>query len=417
MSTKIKLGFYMTTPAIGGAEQYLRDLLWSLDRNCYEMTLFYEPWPAFEQFLGLDKCPALRRCPIPLFEDSQFLRHSPQLPKNLKRLRYFFNHYLWRYMRASSNYTQLCSAMTAAPVDILHINNGGYPGALTAQLASMAGKKAGVSHCIMTIANTPVGIRFPQWVERWFDERVGIAVDKFVVVSNHTGQILRQKHHFSAEKIQTIYYGIPPVQATMADKATQRQALGLSLSSVVIGMAARLSREKGHSVLLQALAQMRPQIEDQVEVLILGEGAMLAELKANSVKWGLGQIVKFTGRLPNPEAIKAMSACDIVTLPSEIEGLPYAITEAMSLAKPVLATPVGGIPEQIVDGETGLLVPPQQPEALAEALLYLITNPDQRQQMGQKAYQRYQALFTFDQMLKKHESLYHTLYQGRFTKN
>lgn len=407
----------MSTPAIGGAEQYLRDLLWSLDRNYYDVTLFYEPWPAFEQFLDLDNCPALRRCPIPLFEDSQFLRQSPQLPKNLKRLRYFFNHYIWRYVRANSNYTRLCSAIEAAPVDILHINNGGYPGALTAQLASMAAKKAGASNCIMTIANTPAGIRFPHWVEHWFDERVGIAVDKFVVVSNHTGQILRQKHRFPAEKIQTIYYGIPPVQAAMADKATQRQVLGLSPSSVVIGMAARLSREKGHTVLLQALAQMRAQIEGQVEVLILGEGAMLAELKANSAKWGLNRIVKFTGRLPNPEAVKAISACDIITLPSEIEGLPYAITEAMSLAKPVVATPVGGMPEQIVDRETGLLVPPRQPKALAEALLCLIANPDQRQQMGQRAYQRYQTLFTFDQMLKKHESLYRDLYQDRSTKN
>ncbi|MBI1877688.1 MAG: glycosyltransferase family 4 protein [Chloroflexi bacterium] len=399
----------MFTPAIGGAEQYLRDLLWSLDRSRYEITLFYEPWPAFEQFLGLDHCPQLCRCPIPVYEDSQFLHNSVQLPRNLKRLRYFFNHYVWRYIQARSNYSRLGSALAAMPIDILHINNGGYPGATTAQLASLAAKTVGIPICIMTIANTPAGIRFPKLVERWLDQRVGSAVDKFVVVSNDTGRVLQQKRALPVEKIQTIYYGIPPVQRDLTDKAIERQTLGLSPTSVVIGMAARMTREKGHTILLQALAQLYERIEGRVEVLLLGEGALLTELKTHSLQLGLGQMVKFTGRLPNEEALRTMSVCNIITLPSEIEGLPYAITEAMSLGKPVVTTTVGGIPEQVVHGETGLLVPPRDSTALAEALWHMIANPELRQQMGRKAYQRYQTLFTFERMLHEHEALYQAL--------
>lgn len=413
MSAKIKLGFYMFTPAIGGAEQYLRDLLWSLDRGCYEVTLFYEPWPAFEQFLGLEQCPPLRPCPIRVYEDSQFLRQADRLPRQVKRLRYVFNHYIWRYIWTRSNFARLKSAFAAMPVDILHINNGGYPGALTAQLAGLGAKQVGVPACIMTVANTPLDIRFPKRLERRLDRQVNLAIDKFVVVSDDTGHKLQQKRGFPAEKIQTIYYGIPPVPENLAckDKAATRQALGLSSSSVVIGMAARLSREKGHTVLLQALARLYPQIKNRVEVLLLGEGPLLAELKAQALKLELGPMVKFLGRLPNQEALQVMNICDIITLPSEIEGLPYAISEAMSLGKPVVATPVGGIPEQVIPQETGLLVPPGEPDALAEALMLLIANPDLRVGMGQHAQLRYQTYFTFERMLRDHEALYQALYE------
>jgi glycosyltransferase involved in cell wall biosynthesis len=416
MPPKIKLGLYMYTSAIGGAEQYLRDLLWSLDRKRYEVTLFYEPWPAFEEFLGLDSCPQLHRQPIAVYEASQFLRNSVHLPKNLRRLRYFFNYYFWQYVWLIPNYRRLRVAFTSTTIDILHINNGGYPGAATAQLASLAARAAGIPACVMTVANTPEARRFPsKRVERWFDGRVGVAVDKFIAVSKEVGRVLAEKQRFPEEKIKTIYYGVTPgpVNLTHQDQASIRQQYGLSPANIVIGMSARLSREKGHTYLLEALAQLHSRISSRVEALIIGGGVLLDELKAQAAQLGLQQTIKFTGHLSHAEAVRAMAVCDIITLPSEIEGLPYAITEAMSLGKPVVATAVGGIPEQVIHGEMGWLIPPRNSQALAEALWNLINSPELAQQMGQKARCHYQTHFTIERMLQEHELLYQSLYRAK----
>lgn len=402
----------MYTPAIGGAEQYLRDLLWQLDRSQYDITLFYEPWPPFENFLDLNHCPPVRQCPIPVYEASQFLQNSSQLSKNLKRLRYFFNLLIWQYFWLWPNYRRLQSAFKTTPVDILHINNGGYPGAASARLASLAAKSVGVPACLMTIANTPIDHFWPIGViERQLDRRVAQAVNCFIVVSNEVGRVLQQKHYFPDEKIKTIYYGIPPVTLTEKpiNQASLRQELGLSPTSTVISMVARLSPEKGHKILLEAVAQLRPHLTRQIEVLVIGTGPLLNDLKNYARDLKLEQVVKFTGRLDNQRVRQVLPICDIVTLPSEIEGLPYAITEAMSLSKPVVASRVGGIPEQIIDGETGLLIPPRDPQALAQALGRLIENSELACQMGRQAYHRYQTHFTFERMLQEHEALYQSL--------
>lgn len=400
----------MYTPAIGGAEQYLRDLLWLLDRSQYDITLFYEPWPPFENFLDLNHCPPVRRCPISVYEASRFLQNAPQLSKNFKRLRYFFNLFISQYFWLLPNYRHLQSAFKTTPIDILHINNGGYPGAASARLASLAAKSVGVPACLMTIANTPLDHFWPtKLIERQFDHRVAQTVDYFVVVSNEVGRVLQQKHHFPAEKIKTIYYGIAPVTLTEKPIALLRQELGLSPTSTVISMVARLSPEKGHKILLEAVAQVQPHLTRQIEVLVVGTGPLLNDLKNYARELGLEEVVKFTGRLDNQKVRQILPICDIITLPSEIEGLPYAITEAMSLSKPVIASRVGGIPEQIIDGETGLLIPPHNPSVLAEALWRLVENPELACQMGQQAYHRYQTHFTFERMLQEHEALYHSL--------
>jgi glycosyltransferase involved in cell wall biosynthesis len=159
------------------------------------------------------------------------------------------------------------------------------------------------------------------------------------------------------------------------------------------------------------LAQQREQFVNPVEVLLIGGGPLLPALKARAMELGLESFVKFTGPIPRPDVLKALAICDMMILPSKTEGLPYSIIEAMSLKKPVIATTVGGIPEQIIDGETGLLIPPQNATALAKAINFLVNQPDLRLQMGQKAYQRFQTYFTFEHMLREHEVLYQTLYQ------
>lgn len=415
MSQKLRLGFYMFTPEIGGAEKYLRDLLWSLDRTRYDITLFYEPWPVFEQFLGLDYCPPLRRYPISVYEASLFLHNTPHLSRNIKRLRYFINYYFWQFIWAWPNYWRLWSAFAAMPVDVLHISNGGYPGANTALLAGIAAKAAGVPTCIMTVHGIPTNYRFLKQVENNLNRRVEKAVDQFIAVSRDVGQGLEQKHGFPTEKIKVIYNGINPIldDPRQIDKVEIRRKLNLSPTKQIIGMVARLSREKGHEYLFQALAQLRQKGINDFEVILIGDGPLMGLLKRRCVELGLEQMVKFVGRLPYAEVLPAMAACDILTLLSETEGLGYVIIEAMSVGKPVIGAKVGGIPELIVDGKTGLLVSSRDPKSVADALWYLVHSPDVAAQMGQNAYQRFCEHFTFKRMLQDYEALYQSLYQQR----
>ena len=390
---KIHLAFYIHTPAIGGAEQYLRDLIWSLDRQRYELTLFHQPWQALEQFLGLDECPALCRYALPVHEMANFIGRS---------------------LRIIPNYHCLRSALSSLSVDILHVVNGGYPGALTARLASIAAHSVHVP-CVMTVASTPLRSRIPRLIERCLDQLVASAVDQFITVSREVGQGLEQRG-FSAAKIKLIYCGIAPPLTGFSelDRATTRHELGLSATGMVIGMVARLAPGKGHDCLFRALAALRDKLQGKVEVLVVGGGPLLDILKARCAELGIEPLVRFTDRLPqHADVLRAMAICDVITLPSEIEGLPYTITEAMSLRKPVVATAVGGIPEQVITGESGLLVPPCAPGALAEALWLLVNNPQLAQQMGENGYARYQAYFTLEHMLKEHEAVYAAVLSAR----
>lgn len=416
VTDKVRLAFYMYSPAIGGAERYLRDLLWALNRDRYEVTLFYEPWPALEQFLDLDAAPPLHRYPVEVREVSMAARDlSHPLPRKLITCRLLhrtgrlFNPYRWTL----SNYRRLQSALASTPIDVLHIHNGGYPGASTAQLASIAANAVGIPACVMSVASMPLYLRFPRFIERRFDHRVENTVDRFVVVAQGIGRALEQWRGFRAEKIRPIYCGVarPQIELAQVEMTALRCRLGLSSTSIVIGMVARLFPGKGHDCLLQALAQIGGEnLFGKVQVLLVGGGPLLSQLQAYTLELGLKSLVRIAGRLPeHSDVLRAMLACDIITLPSEMEGLPYVITEAMSLAKPVVASSIGGIPEQIVEGETGLLVPPRDPSALAKAIWLLINDSAMRQQMGINARARYEAKFTLERMLEEHETLYQTL--------
>lgn len=417
---KTKLGFYMYTIAIGGAEQYLRDLLWHLNRERYEITLFYEPWKPFEQFLGLDSCPPLHLCPIPVYETGMHARGRREFratplslgQKLLSRGKNLLSRgqEMMRFiLETPRNFARLKQAFLSKPVDILHINNGGYPGSWTAQLASLAAKSVGTPSCVMTISSTPMDHRSgPLW--QVLDRNVARSVDYFIAAAEHVGRSLAEKRKFPREKIRTIYYGTRPMATEKGQsQIATLQHLGIAPDRIVVGMAARITREKGFGCLLQALAKIREQIKDTVAVIVMGDGPSRDEIEAQSKALGLDDIVTFTGYIPNTSIAPYLSACNLMVLPSEIEGLPYMITEAMSLGKAVVATNVGGIPEQVIHGETGLLVEPRNPDALAEALLHLINNPTLLRHMGEKAQQRYQSLFTLERMIQDHEALYHSL--------
>src|SRR5215213_5610332 len=171
-----------------------------------------------------------------------------------------------------------------------------------------------------------------------------------------------------------------------------RRSLGLPPGAKLIGAVGRLVPIKNIPLLLEAAALARKEDPD-IRVVLVGDGALREELEARAEALGLGQAVTFAGWRRDLASVYA--ELDAVVISSHNEGTPASLIEAMASGRPVIATRVGGVPDLIVDGETGRLVPPGDVEALAAALLELFREPERTARMAELA-QR--------QMLERHQA-------------
>ena len=147
---------------------------------------------------------------------------------------------------------------------------------------------------------------------------------------------------------------------------------------------ARLTAHKGIDVLLRAFAALAPR-HPQLRLILAGTGDRSRELKALARALALGRSVEFAGHLPPAALAERMARATAVVLPSRSEGLPLALLEAMAHGRAIVASAIGGIPEMIQDGATGLLVAPDHPDALARALERLLTDSALRDRLGAAA--------------------------------
>lgn len=191
-----------------------------------------------------------------------------------------------------------------------------------------------------------------------------------------------QAQGVSAEKIAVLYNGIDLTNYQPSLSGAEAKArLGLSPETRTIGVAANLIPRKGHRFLLKALKAIESDAKD-VHLLLAGEGSLLAELQEQTRLLGLQDRVHFLGF--RSDMVEVETAMDIFVLPSLREGLSNAVMEAMALERPVIATHIAGLPEVVRDGETGLLVPPGDVEALSLALLRLLHDPDFAASLGKR---------------------------------
>lgn len=265
-----------------------------------------------------------------------------------------------------------------------------------------------------TLTRTPIIIATRHSMEiggvhrEWMNRLVTSLRDAVVTVSPQVHKVEVDRAHASPTKIADIPGGVE-VRAYRVDPNhvdELKRSWDLETGDPVVGTVGRLVDPKGHGHLLDALAKVRSQIAG-VKALLVGDGTLRTEMERRAEALGLSDTVIFTGiRRDVPEVLALL---DVFVLPSLWEGLPIALLEAMAAGLPVVATRVGGVPEVVVEGETGLLVPPRDPEALAQAILTLLRDPDLRQAMGQAGRERVREHFSVDQMVKKTESLYQRL--------
>jgi len=234
---------------------------------------------------------------------------------------------------------------------------------------------------------------------------------RVVTVSELVRETLIAASKIDPKRLVTIHNGVNLEDYQIdGDITAKKKGLGLETSASVIGAIGRLDRVKGAEYLLRAAAKVIFKTPDAA-FLIVGDGSQREALEQLARSLGISHRVVFTGQRDDvPELLAVM---DVLVLPSLYEGLPNAVLEAMAAGKPVIATPVGGTPEVVEDGITGLLVPPRDPEALAEAILALLQDRERAEAMGRAGRARVEKYFSVERMIAETEALYEELIEEK----
>jgi glycosyltransferase involved in cell wall biosynthesis len=186
--------------------------------------------------------------------------------------------------------------------------------------------------------------------------------------------------------------------------------VGRSLTRPVIVSIGRLSPEKGHADLVEALA-ITAQRGYRISAVLAGDGSDRSRLQDQIRSLGLEDSIHLPGYIDQPERV--LEDADLAVLPSHTEGLPNAALEAMVMQVPLLATAVGGTPEVVTDGETGRLVKPRSPRELADGIIDFLMNPSPWTQMASRAREAVERQFNFTTRTRTLETIYAELAGGR----
>ncbi len=267
--------------------------------------------------------------------------------------------------------------------DVLHVN-------LDNPFTAPYGLLAGVLTHTVTIA--VIHSATPAWNRRqgWLVRLVAPRVDAYVGVSGAVARVAESLLGLSAGSVRVIYNGA----ALPTSLATREEG-----SEPLIGAVGRIAHEKGYPVLLQALHSV-----PGCRLVFVGDGEERARLEEQVGELGLTERVIFAGWVQPPWS--AHWALDVLAVPSFTEGFPLVIVEAMLAGTAVVASSVGGIPEIVVDGETGLLVPPGDVSALATALERLLGDRELRTAIATRSRSVAVASYTSSAMAASFEALY-----------
>jgi len=218
--------------------------------------------------------------------------------------------------------------------------------------------------------------------------------DLVVAVGESVKQAVVKYEGIPANRVQVVYNGIP-VAASDAfdfDRAAARRELGVPERAFVVIQVARLDATKNHRLALEAFRQLAADFPSAL-LLLVGDGPERARLESAAVELQLSAKMKFLGS--RSDVRRLLSAADVAILTSLSEGIPLSLIEAMAAGLPVVATSVGGVPEVVEHGVTGLLVPSENPSALSDALRSLANDSELRTRLGNSGRKR--AIEEFDE--------------------
>jgi glycosyltransferase involved in cell wall biosynthesis len=276
-------------------------------------------------------------------------------------------------------------------------------------------------HLTSKLVNVPLRITtVANLVERWFDvnpiqlyvykkiqSNTEKTFDHFICVSDYLADHLIRQHGLDRTKINTIYNGVdldhfegtpdyPKIKNEFLQKGER----------VLIGAVGRLVAEKGLEYLLTSMPKVLKRFSE-ARLLLVGDGPLRTDLERIVIDLDLTGKVTFVGFRSDIKEI--LSSLDILVLPSLLEGFPMIILEAMAMAKPIVASDIPGIREQIIDGKNGILVPIKDPNAMAAAIINILADRKVAENIGLAARKTVDEKFSLERMVAETESLYLSL--------
>jgi len=255
-------------------------------------------------------------------------------------------------------------------------------------------------------------IRSPDPWRRWYHrliDRATLPFADFFISNSEAGRQSRiANEKYPPQKIALIRNGIPAPPAVKPDqKVTLRHKYGVDMTaSPVIAMVSNLRVMKGHADVIQAIYKIKDRLP-HILFLFAGRDDSNGAIEEMARKTGTAPHIRFLGYCPEPTEILAIS--DMFLLPSHWEGCPASLLEAMAIGLPCIATNAGGIPEIITNGHNGVLIPPADPSAIADAILSMAEKPHEARAMAAAAQKTFFQMFALERMVNEYENIYEEL--------
>jgi glycosyltransferase involved in cell wall biosynthesis len=294
---------------------------------------------------------------------------------------------------------RLGAILRRARPDVLHTHSS---------KAGALGRIARVARPGMPVLYTPHGYAFAGWFTSAGHRRAYREIERALApLASRVVCVCEAEARLGAtlgfsKRIRVVYNGISAVDSG----ATEPRMLQLSAKGPLICVLTQLRPGKGIETLIDATPSVLER-HPALQVAIWGEGPEHEHLKARAQDAGVAESVHFLG--PSLDPLAALRGADVFVHPSLAESFPYVILEGMAVARPIVASDVGGIGEALIDGESGLLVPAGSAPALAQALTGLLEDPGRRGEIGEAARRRVAQLFTREAMIDRLVGVYHEI--------
>lgn len=376
MDQPIKILHLCASLSVGGAERFLLGLAQRLDRRRFEMHI----------------------CCLNVLRGNALQRDFEQLGLPIKVIgtKRFFDLRtileIGRYVREHQ-------------IDIIHtqLTNADIVGRIVGRMLNRP--------VISTLQNEPRDYNRNRAIHNWLSRTTArYLATELIPVSDRLREQFIAEWHIPASRIHTIYNAVPVEEYLAIPEGPPQHA---DDDGPIITNIGRLSPQKAQHNLLTAAKLVLEQRPD-ARFMIVGQGRLDQPLKEQAQRLGIAERVTFTGLRKDIPAVLAQT--DIFTLPSLWEGLPLTAIEAMAAARPVVLTDVGGNSELVQTGVNGMIVPPDDVDALATTLVELLNDAQRRTEMGRAARQRVQHDFSIDTIAAQHEVLYESIWNKHYNR-
>jgi glycosyltransferase involved in cell wall biosynthesis len=364
----IRVVYLINSLRAGGAERFLCDLVTHLDRDRFQARI------------------------LCLYESGQFAPQveAAELPVEVIGV---------KRKVAPANWFGVWRRLGGLDADVVHthLHEAAWYGLPAAFLRRVPVR---ISHLHSSHWNWPRKLR-------WLDRGSEAFASKSFVCSSTVEEFANAGLGYPTHKVELVPNGIDVDRFRgQPDQKEARRALDLPQDCPILICVASLTEEKGQTYLLNAMQAVHAELPD-AHLLLVGRDRGKTDLNALAVENGLGECVTFLGSRDDIPLL--MAASDVSVLPSLREGLPLSLVESAAAGLPSVATSVGGIPEVVEDGVGGILVPPRDPVALAEALLILLRDPERGRSMGEAARRSVEGKFDIRAVTDQIEQLYISL--------